>query len=137
MPRKDLNLNKISDVNNLKIGRIRSGCQDLLSIPNVKVDFIDVNSIEQGLNLVALNRIAAFCADRVSIANQMLNIKNSQNIYGNPIVVSSKEVMVHASKNFDPQKKIALKSACEKLKAKSYFKNTLEKQFGLISPVNH
>lgn len=127
IPAKGKKITKLSDLNNLRVGAIRSGCYDIKSQNNINPKIIEFNDYSQGIKLLQSSRIDAICGSLIPMkfSAREMGIKN--NFFDHAFVASKREAHVHFSKNIDPAKLKRLNLAIERLKKEQYFEKMAKK----------
>lgn len=109
-------MRSIRDLQPLRIGRIREGCQDLAANRTLTLRFHELTSQRQGIDMLKVNRIQAFCStpEALDWATARFDVAHALDPERRWIV-SEKEVWLFVSTTVDPKVHRPLRSAVRKL----------------------
>lgn len=101
-PRPGIALRGKTELAPLLIGRIRGGCQDLEADTSYRWRFYEVNTQQQGIDMLLAKRIDAFCSATEGLQNAAAKFDRRRELDATArFVVSQKEVWFLASGNVD------------------------------------
>lgn len=118
------------------ISRMRNGCKDFENYNNKKIQFIEANTIQIGISQVKSERSSAFCAEYVSLDEELKkgSIPKSKTQFQ---LISSRKVVLYANKNLAKKTISVLKTSCKKLiESGNYRLKGLTKDFLKLSNAN-
>lgn len=118
---KNLKIKKWDEKKDLRITRMRGGCNFLASKNDPRIQFIDANSFESALLIVKNDRLDGFCATRDSIAFNMVESKMKYSDFGDILFLAPMPVYVYVPKVFSEAQSKEITGAIEALKKKQYF----------------
>jgi hypothetical protein len=121
------------NINTLKSGpisRLRNGCKDFEASNQGKIEFLEANSVETAIEQVKNNRTKAFCTEFISLGEGLKNVDISKNQIRTH-EISNRKVAFYVNKNIPPTILQTLKTSCNNLIKKNYFKKQIKSKFGI------
>ncbi len=118
-------VNSLSSINGLIVGRMRGGCLDI-NEEKYKIKFEDFSTFEIGLNQLVKGRIDGICGTRVAMTYFLKKMKYSVSDFGPFVLTSKRTVYLHASPSMTTENKKKWVRVVTRIKKDPEFKRIIE-----------